>query len=112
MNPCYFILLANTANNPFAEMAKPVTDLLEMALVPAMGIVGALGAIYCILLGVKLAKAEEPQDREKAKNSLKNAIVGFILIFVLLVVMRVGTGALSNWVNAQNTGLQLETQVK
>ena len=71
-----------------------------MALTPALGIVGALGAIYCIILGAKLAKAEEPQDREKAKNSLKNAIVGFVLIFVLIVVLKLGMTAMQSWMSS------------
>ena len=51
-------------------------------------------------LGAKLAKAEEPQDREKAKNSLKNAIIGFVLIFVLIVVLKLGMGAMQSWMNS------------
>ena len=53
----YLLLTAN----PFDTVSKPIISLLEMALTPALGIVGALGAIYCIILGAKLAKAEEPQ---------------------------------------------------
>lgn len=40
----------------------------------------AIGAVYCILLGVKFAKAEEPQEHEKAKNHMKNAIIGYGLL--------------------------------
>lgn len=86
--------------NPFDDVANPIVNLLNDALVPAMGIVGALGAIYCIILGAKLAKAEEPQDREKAKNALKNAIIGFLLIFVLIVVLRLGMTAMTGWMDA------------
>ena len=92
----YYLLTAN----PFETVSKPIISLLDMALVPAMGIVGALGAIYCIILGAKLAKAEEPQDREKAKNSLKNASVGFVLIFVLIVVLKLGMGAMQSWMKS------------
>ena len=90
----YYLL---TAANPFETVSKPIVELLDMALMPALAIVGALGAIYCIILGAKLAKAEEPQDREKAKNSLKNAIIGFVLIFVLIVVLKLGMTAMRTW---------------
>ena len=89
-----------TAANPFEAVSKPIVDLINMALNPALAIVGALGALYCIFLGAKLAKAEEPQDREKAKNALKNAIVGFLLIFVLIVVLKIGMGAMTTWMTS------------
>lgn len=93
-----YAMLTTTAN-PFAAVANPITSLFEMAFVPVLGIVTAIGAIYCIFLGLKLAKAEEPQDREKAKGALKNAIIGFILIFVLVVALRLGVTAMSGWMN-------------
>lgn len=84
-------------SNPFMEIAEPIISLLNMVIVPALLIVGAVGSIFCILLGVKFAKAEEPQDREKAKNSLKNAIIGFVLIFVLLVGLNIALPAMTEW---------------
>ena len=86
--------------NPFATVAQPIIDLVKSAAGPALGVVGALGLIYCIILGAKLAKAEEPQDREKAKNSLKNAIIGFLLIFVLMIALLIGLPAMIDWVNS------------
>lgn len=98
MNTAMTILSAvSEAANPFAEMTNPIIDLLDMVLGPALAIVGALGAIFCVLLGVKYAKAEEPQDREKAKHGLRNAIVGFVLIFVLLVGLKIGLPAMESW---------------
>lgn len=88
-------------DNPFWSMADPIINLLNQIVGPALGIVGAIGAIYCILLGVKIAKAEEPQDQMKAKQALKNALIGFILIFVLLVALRIGMGVMEDWMNSQ-----------
>ena len=80
------------------EVVQPVTDLIKQVSGPVLGIVAALGSVYCIILGVKFAKAEEPQDREKAKAHLKNAIIGFVLIFVMLVVLSKLTPYLVDWV--------------
>ncbi len=81
----------------FQKVADPIIDLLNTVLTPLLGIVGAVGAIYCVILGVKFAKAEEPQDREKAKGALKNAIIGFVLIFVLLMALKILLPEMMGW---------------
>lgn len=81
------------------KAAQPVADLIYSLLNPALIIVGAVGSLYCILLGLKYAKAEEPQEREKAKSHLKNAIIGFVLIFVLMILLKALMPALIQWTN-------------
>lgn len=76
---------------------NPVVEMINSLVNPALAIVGAVGMIYCILLGVKFAKAEEPQEHEKAKNHLKNAIIGFVLIFVLMLLLKVGVKEMGSW---------------
>ena len=87
----------------FDGVASPIVQLIYSILGPLLAIVGAAGTIYCVVLGVKYAKAEEPQDREKAKGALKNAIIGFVLIFVLILALRILMPQLIKWVN-QNAG--------
>ena len=89
-------MILSTANY-FDSAAAPIVELINSILTPLITVVGALGAIWCVLLGVKLAKADEPQEREKAKMALKNAIVGYLLIFILIVVLRLTIGPLSRW---------------
>ena len=91
----------DTQVNPFLEIAEPIVKLIESLFAPAMAIVVAAGTLYCIVLGVKFAKAEEPQEHEKAKTHLKNAIIGFVLIFVLVVALRLSVGPLTAWMNNQ-----------
>ena len=83
----------------FTEAVKPIVDFINALKGPALTVVIALAAIYCIILGAKFAKAEEPQEREKAKAALKNGIIGFVLIFVLLVLLSGVSGVLVNWVS-------------
>ena len=84
-------------SNDLRSIVQPVLDICN-TLVPVMLlVVGAVGALWCILLGVKYAKADDPQEHEKAKKGLVNAIVGFVLIFVLLIMLNIGTGVLTDW---------------
>ena len=88
---------AGTETN-FDSITNPIVDLINSLLTPALAIVGAIGSLYCVVLGVKYAKAEEPQDREKAKGHLKSAIIGFVLIFVLMLALKLAMPILQNWV--------------
>ncbi len=75
----------------------PVLNLINKLVNPLMLLVGAGGVIFCIIMGVKYATAEEPQEREKRKQALKTAIIGYLLIFVLVVVLKLSIGPLTNW---------------
>lgn len=96
-------LAANTSS--YDAVVNPVISLLNSLLGPILGLVGAVGTLYCVLLGVKFAKAEEPQEREKAKAHLKNAIIGFVLIFVLIVALKLGMKAMIDWLATQGVNV-------
>lgn len=85
------------------KVYEPIVTLLNSFLTPLLAIVGAAGALYCVVLGVKYAKAEEPQDREKAKGALKNAIIGYVLIFVLLLALNLSKEPLLKWLQSYTT---------
>ena len=92
-----------TTNNPDAKLsdvASPIVGLVGQIMNVLIVLVTAVGAVFCISLGVKFAKAEEPQEREKAKQHLKNAIIGFVLIFVLVVALRIASPRLADWMNS------------
>ena len=83
--------------NDMNSIVQPILDICK-TLVPIMlAVVGAVGALWCILLGVKYARADDPQEHEKAKKGLVNAIIGFVLIFVLLIMLNIGTSVLTEW---------------
>lgn len=85
----------------FAPIIKPVLEILNAILWPAIAVVGSVGAIYCVFLGIKVAKSDEQNSREKAKKDLIGAIIGFLIIFVLIVALKIAMPILQNWVNAQ-----------
>ena len=91
------ILAANVSEKDLNQIVKPLLDVLGVVVPVLLGVVGALGTVWVIFLGVKYAKAEDPQEHEKARNSLKNAIIGFVLIFVLLIALKVAVDVFTAW---------------
>ncbi|NLZ46463.1 MAG: hypothetical protein GX896_07195 [Clostridiales bacterium] len=85
----------------FNPILAPVLEVITAILWPAIGLVGSIGTIYCIVLGVKLAKSDEAGSREKAKKDLIGAIIGFAVIFVLIVSLKIAMPILQDWVSTQ-----------
>ena len=69
---------------------------LEPTLWAIMAIVGAAGAIYAIVLGVNLAKAEDQSKRDEAKKRLVTVLIAvgvtiaLVLFFNLLLPYIIG----------------------
>jgi TRAP-type C4-dicarboxylate transport system permease large subunit len=82
-------------------IVQPILEVLDAILWPAIAIVVAVGTIYCIFLGVKIAKSDEQNSREKAKKDLIGAIIGFLLIFILIVGLKIAVPILEDWVKQQ-----------
>lgn len=85
----------------FAPIIAPVLEVLNALLWPTIAIVGSIGSIYCIFLGVKMAKSDEQNSRDKAKKDLIGAIIGFLIIFVLIVGLKIAMPILEEWVKLQ-----------
>ena len=90
------IILAMSEKD-LSQVVKPLLEVLGVVVPVLLSVVGALGAVWVIFLGVKYAKAEEPQEHEKARQNLKHAIIGFVLIFVLLVALQIALNLFTNW---------------
>lgn len=91
-------LMASTiSEGQLRQVVQPLLDVCGTLIPILLAVVGALGAIFCIVLGVRYAKASDPQEHEKAKKGLKNAIIGFVIIFVLLVALQIAVSVMQNW---------------
>lgn len=90
---------SNVSNPELEKVTAPIIGILETVLNVMIPLVAAIGAIFCVFLGIKYSRAEEPQEREKAKSHLKAAIIGFVLVFVLIVALRIATPLMTEWMN-------------
>ena len=47
----------------FTPILAPVMEVLNAVLWPLIGLIGSMGTIYCVMLGARLAKADESGSR-------------------------------------------------
>lgn len=66
-----------------------VYEYLPPILYAILGVVGAAGSIYAIILGVNLAKADSDDSRKTATTRLKNTIIGVAVLLVLVLFINV-----------------------
>lgn len=85
----------------FNPVIAPILEVLDAILWPAIAVVASLGSIYCVVIGVKIAKCDEQNSREKAKKDLMGAVVGFVIIFVLILALKILIPILEEWVKSQ-----------
>ena len=103
------VAYASNGTPDFEKVVSPVVLLIKQLLRPLLLLVGAGGFLYCVILGVKYATAEEPQEREKRKQAIKTAIIGYLLIFILVVMLYIATPQMTNWMEANIGGTTTTT---
>lgn len=97
------ILATTISQSDLERVVEPILSFCKVLIPVMLTVVGTLGAIWVILLCVKFSRADDPQEHEKAKKALKNAIVGFVLIFILLIMLNVGVDVFTNWWKSYQT---------
>ena len=103
------VAFATQQGADLSSVTNPVIGLINSLTKVLLPLVGAGGAVYAIILGFKYATAEEPQEREKRKQSIKSFLIGFVLIFVLLVVLKLGMPALETWMTKSTSSTTTTT---
>ena len=86
-----FLLSAqNTAVSGVATSTyNTFIGIVNIILPLVIGVVLVLGLFYGITLAIKFAKAEEDEEKKKAKGSLINVVVGCLIAIVFVTVVQV-----------------------
>lgn len=77
--------IADVASSMYSTLKTVVNIVLPIII----GVVLLIGLIYSIYLGIKYAKAEEADDRNKQKQHLVGAVTGFAITLVLIAIINV-----------------------
>ena len=65
----------------------PIATFLESLLVPVTIILAVAGAVWVIVLGVQLARAESADKAQEAKKRLINVAVAIVAVIVFIWVL-------------------------
>ena len=77
--------ISNVATSAYQAFIGIVNIVLPLLI----GVVLALGLFYGIQLAVKYAKAEEEEDKKKARGQLINVIVGVLIAVIFVAIVQV-----------------------
>ena len=82
-------LLYNWNQNPWTDDKYSWIGSLYGVLTPIlyaiMGVIGAAGTVYAIVLGVQLARADDQSKRDEAKKRLITVLVAVAVTIVLVL---------------------------
>lgn len=85
-----FSLIAAQDASDLADTAfQQFQNIINIILPVLMSVLLVIGMFYGITLGVKYAKAEEDDEKKKAKSSLINVIVGVCIAIVFIAVVQI-----------------------
>lgn len=87
-----------TGTSTSANWVSSIVDVLRSIVSPALIIMSAVGAIYAIVLGVKMAQADDQSKRDEAKKNLINVIIAVVATILLIVLFYM----LGEWIGTDN----------
>ena len=74
-----------------------ITNFLKTLLPYLLIVVATAGTIYAVILGVKMARAEDASAREEAKKRIINFIIALAVTVLLIVLLQLFVTYLPTW---------------
>ncbi|MDD4350899.1 MAG: hypothetical protein PHP83_01800 [Clostridia bacterium] len=93
-----FMSLSSGSLAATPDWVLEIVRVLKSIVSPALIIVSAAGAIYSIVLGVKMAQADDQSKRDEAKKNLINVIIAVVATVLLIVLFYM----LGEWIGTDN----------
>lgn len=78
-----------------------ITDFLKTLLPYVLIVVATAGTIYAVVLGVKMAKAEDAGAREEAKKRIINFIIALAVTILLILLLQLFANNIGTWLGIE-----------
>ena len=92
MNTFINLLCEDGVDEIIDSATATITNIFWYVLGAVLTVIVFLGVFYGIKLGIRFAKAEDAESRDKAKQQLINLIIGIAVAAVIVGVMMVLNG--------------------
>lgn len=73
----------NTTLKTSSAVATKINEILRVWIGPLFTAIGAVGAVYIIILAVQYAKSENDSKRAEVKSRMVNCIIGVLCLLVI-----------------------------
>jgi len=77
------LLLSLSRLLDLTAVSNEVNDILKVWVGPLFTVIGALGAVYVIILAVQYIRSENDSKRAEAKSRMINCIIGVVCLLVI-----------------------------
>ncbi|MFQ6773140.1 MAG: hypothetical protein ACLRFG_01530 [Clostridia bacterium] len=90
------LLTENSAEKDIAKQKwfVELIDAIQKWVTPLLILACAAGAIWAIVLGVKMAQADDKSKRDEAKDNLINVIIALVAVIALILIFTIVGNAL------------------
>ena len=85
----FSMLAASDEQDAINQAYDAFIKIVNIVLPVLMSVMLVLGMFYGITLGIKYAKAEEDDEKKKAKGQLINVIVGVLIAIIFVAVIQI-----------------------
>lgn len=104
-------LMASGIEDGAKDVIQKVTDIITGIMGALLGLVALLGVIYAVVIGIKMARANTPEEREEAKKKVVFTVIALGVTAALIIVMFFIKANIPNWIKNQNEQPAQEGQV-
>ncbi len=96
-------LLEADAGQITKDTATAIINYVNIVVSALLGIVGAIAIVYAVLVGIKMARANNAEEREEAKKKVIYTVAGIAVTIALIVVINIISNKLPDWIGVTPT---------
>ena len=101
MNNLLFKLAMLGADTGAWDWVNDITGFLKTLLPYVLIVVATAGTIYAVVLGVKMARAEDASAREEAKKRIINFIIALAITVILILLLQLFANNIGTWLGIE-----------